>query len=332
MSFLDHRPEGPVSLYYYDATNPEARTFLWERVRAHYLSHGIHVFWLDVAEPEAHPLEPDNLRFHLGNGLAVANAYPFFHELGFYEGLRDAGHTAVLNLCRCAWAGSQRFGALVWSGDIDSTFEAFRAQVRAGLNMGLSGIPWWTTDIGGFYGGEPASPSFRELLIRWFQYGAFCPVFRLHGYRNVVLQPGDPLLTGGPNEPWSFGDEAYEIIRDLLFLRERLRPYVLAQMQVAREKGIPPMRPLFFDFPDDPGCAAVDDQYLFGPDILVAPVLEEGARSRGVYLPAGVSWTDAWTGQTLAGGQHIVADAPLARIPVYLREGASVSLNPAAAQ
>src|SRR5581483_912094 len=129
--------------------------------------------------------------------------------------------------------------------------------VRAGLNIGLSGIPWWTTDIGGFYGGEPESPAFRELLIRWFQYGTFCPLFRLHGYR--VAEPGEStmLSTGGPNEVWSFGDEAYEIIKDLLFLRERLRPYIREQMQLAHEKGIPPMRPLFFDFPKDEACASL---------------------------------------------------------------------------
>ena len=187
----------------------------------------------------------------------------------------------------------------VWSGDIDSTFEALQAQVRSGLNMALSGIPWWTTDIGGFYGGDIHAPSFRELVVRWFQYSAFCPLFRLHGYRNPERNTGAMIDTGEENEAWSFGDEAYSIIKGLLFLRERLRPYIEEQMQVASDSGVPPMRPLFFDFPEDSESFIVDDQFLLGPDLLVAPVLYEGARSRKVYLPLGTTWTDAWSGETL---------------------------------
>lgn len=319
MTFQDNRPEGPVSVYYYDATNPEGRQFVWEQVHEHYYKHGISAWWIDACEPEMFPMDPDNLRFHLGNGLAVANIYPLLHERGLYEHMRAAGEERILNLCRSAWAGSQRYGAAVWSGDINSTFEALQAQVRAGLNMALSGIPWWTTDIGGFYGGDGASPSFRELLIRWFQYSAFCPLFRLHGYRNPSTDSHTMIHTGGPNEAWSFGEEAYAIIKDLLFLRERMRPYIEAQMLLAHEKGIPPMRPLFFDFPSDEACAEIDDQYLFGPDLLIAPVLLEGARSRKVYLPAGTTWTDAWNGQSIDGGQSIIAEAPLERIPCYIR-------------
>jgi alpha-D-xyloside xylohydrolase len=327
MVFLDNRPEGPAYLRYYDATNPEARQFIWEQVRDHYYRYGIKNWWLDACEPEMHPLDPDNLRFHLGNGLAVANAYPLLHERGFFEHMHAAGETGLLNLCRSAWAGSQRYGVAVWSGDINSTFEALQAQVRAGLNMGLSGIPWWTTDIGGFYGGDPDSPSFRELLIRWFQYAVFCPLFRLHGQREPARFDESMKLTGGPNEVWSFGDEAYAILRDFLFLRERLRPYILEQMQLAHERGIPPMRPLFFDFPEDGAGTTVDDQFLFGPDLLVAPILLEGARSREVYLPAGTVWTDAWSEHTLDGGQVITAEAPLARIPLYVRADARLPIR-----
>lgn len=273
------------------------------------------------------PVNPDNLRFHLENGLSVANAYPLLHERGFSEHMRSAGETAILNLCRSAWVGSQRYGAAVWSGDINSTFEALQAQVRAGLNMGLSGIPWWTSDIGGFYGGDPESPSFRELAFRWFQYATFCPLFRLHGHREPAPTAESMKLTGGPNEVWSFGDEAYAILKDLLFMRERLRPYILEQMQFAHEHGIPPMRPLFFDFPGDEACSHVDDQFLFGPDLLVAPVLIEGARHREVYLPAGTVWTDAWSGEIFDGGQCITAEAPLARIPLYLRAAAQLPIR-----
>ncbi len=326
-NFQDKRPEGPIGIYYYDATNPQAREFIWQQVREHYYNYGIKTFWLDACEPEMHPTEPDNVRFFPGNGAAVANAYPVLHERGFYEGMRDAGQTEILNLCRSAWAGSQRFGAAVWSGDIESTFEALQGQVRAGLNMGISGIPWWTTDIGGFYGGDPDAPAFRELLVRWFQYSAFCPLFRLHGYRINKSGVETMLNTGGPNEAWSFGEEAYAIIKELLALRERLRPYILQQMKLAQEKGVPPMRPLFFDFPADEESYTVEDQFLFGPDLLVAPVLTGGARSREVYLPVGINWTDAWTGQTLPGGQRVTADAPLKRIPVYTREGVQLPLS-----
>jgi alpha-D-xyloside xylohydrolase len=192
--------------------------------------------------------------------------------------------------------------------------------------MGLSGIPWWTTDIGGFYGGDPESPAFRELLIRWFQYSTFCPLFRLHGNRLLASEGLTMISGGGPNEAWSFGEEAYAIIAELLFMRERLRPYILEQMRLAHEKGIPPMRPLFFDFSGDEACASFDDEFLFGPDLLVAPVLTEGARSREVYLPAGTSWRDAWSGQNFEGGQRIVAEAPLERIPLYLRANAHLPI------
>jgi alpha-D-xyloside xylohydrolase len=319
MPFQDNQPAGLLYVHYYDSTNPEARQFIWDRVNKNYYQHGIKIWWLDACEPEMFPTHPDNLRFHLGNGSAVANIYPLLHEQGFYEHMREAGQTDILNLCRSAWSGSQRYGAAVWSGDINSTFEALQAQVRAGLNMGLSGIPWWTTDIGGFYGGDPEAPAFRELVVRWFQYSVFCPLFRLHGYRNLKTDSAMMLHTGGPNEAWSFGDEVYEIIKDLLSLRERLRPYIHEQMQVAHEKGTPPMRPLFFDFPADEASYSIEDQFLFGPDLLVAPILTADARQRSVYLPAGTTWADAWTGERVDGGQTITADAPLNRIPVYLR-------------
>ncbi len=325
MLFMDNRPEGPVYLQFYDATNPEARQYLWEQVRENYYQHGIHIFWLDEAEPDMWPMHPQNLRYHLGNGVEVTNLYPMLYARGFYEGMRAAGQEAILNLCRCAWAGSQRYGAAVWSGDIQSTFESLQAQVPAGLNIGLSGIPWWTTDIGGFFNGDPGTPYFRELIVRWFQYGAFCPLFRLHGFREPAALVPTPV--GGPNEVWSFGEEAYAIIKELLFLRERLRPYIMQHMRLASEKGTPLMRPLLFDFPGDETCWTVDDQFMFGPDLLVAPVLYEGMRSRTVYLPAGTTWTDAWSDELFAGGQWITAEAPLERIPLYLRAGAKLPIR-----
>jgi alpha-D-xyloside xylohydrolase len=236
--------------------------------------------------------------------------------------MRAAGETEFVTLSRSGWAGSQRFSSAIWSGDIASTFESLRAQVRAGLNLAMSGIPWWTTDIGGFHGGDIHTTYFRELIVRWFQYGVFCPIFRLHGHR----EPAPKLFSesGADNEVWSFGEEAYGIIRPLLFLRERLRPYLQRQMRLAAEKGLPPMRPLFVDFPDDKVCETVEDQFLLGPDILVAPVLEEGARGRKVYLPAGTEWTDAEKGKPHPGGEWRSVEAPLETVPVFLRAGSGL--------
>jgi alpha-D-xyloside xylohydrolase len=311
-------PGLPAPVHFYDATNPEAQTFIWERIREGYYQHGIKTYWLDACEPEMYPTDPENLRYHLGNGLAVTNIYPQVHARAFYEGLKSEGEDEIITLCRSAWAGSQKYGAAVWSGDIASTFEALQSQVRAGLNIGLSGIPWWTTDIGGFHGGDPDSPYFRELIIRWFQYGVFCPLFRLHGFR-LPADLDRYWESGGPNEVWSFGDEAYKIITDLLHLRERLRPYIMEQMSAAHVKGTPPMRPLFYDFPDDEEAWAVEDQYMFGPDLLVAPILHEGARSREVYLPSGTCWHDAWTGKILGAGYVNTVEASLNHIPLYVR-------------
>lgn len=261
------------------------------------------------------PPDEDNLRYYLGNGATVSNAYPMLHAKGLYELQEAEGDTGMVNLARSAWAGSQRYGVVLWSGDIASNFKALQTQVRAGLNAALSGIPWWTTDIGGFHNGDINSPTFRELIVRWFQYGVFCPIFRLHGHR----QPSPEPLYGAPNEIWSFGEPAYEIISKLLFLRERLEPYILEQMHLASTRGLPPMRPLFFDFPADEECVKVEDQFLFGPDLLIAPVLFEGARSRNVYLPAGTTWRDAWTDERYEGGQWIAVDAPLEKVPVFVK-------------
>jgi alpha-D-xyloside xylohydrolase len=318
----DSRRWGSVPMAYLDPTHPEARRLLWQRVRRSYYDVGIRLFWLDACEPEMDDPDFGRLHLHAGPAREIGCLYPLMHQRGFWEGLREAGEEEIITLCRSAWAGSQRYAAAVWSGDIESTFASLAEQVRAGLNMGLSGICWWTTDIGGFVMGDPASAYFRELIVRWFQYGVFCPLFRLHGCRV----PSDGF-SGGPNEVWAFGERAYGILREVMFLRERLRPYVMQQMHLASLTGTPPMRPLFFDFPDDPHSYEVEDEFLFGPDILVAPVTERGATQRAVYLPAGAEWTDAYGGERRRGGQRIVADAPLEHIPVYLRDGADLPIR-----
>jgi len=319
--FVDRSVPGPAYIHYYDATHPDARKHFWRIVRDNLYRYGIKIWWLDACEPETYPIHPDHLRYHLGPGLAVGNIYPLLHVRGFYEGMKAEGETEIICLCRSAWAGSQRYGGAVWSGDLYSTFEDLRSQVRAGLNMAVSGIPWWTTDIGGFIGGDPEDEGFRELIVRWFQYGAFCPLFRLHGNR---LPEKD--FNGGPNEVWSFGKKAFAIIREVLLMRERLRPYILAHMRVAHETGLPMMRPLFFDFPDDAKSWEIDDAFMFGPDLLVAPVLYEGKRSRSVYLPAGTEWRAVWSDKKIAGGQEIDVEAPLQQIPLFLRGDATLPI------
>ena len=323
MYFVDVQAEQGIYVHYYDSTHPDARKYIWGKVRQGYFQSGIKTFWLDACEPEMNPFMPENLRFYAGDGEAVANIYPLQHAQGFFEGMQAEGEQEILFLCRSAWAGSQRFGAAVWSGDIFSTFPALRAQIKAGLNMGLSGIPWWTHDIGGFRGGDPTSPSFRELIVRWFQFGVFSPIFRLHGHRLPLTDD----FGGGPNEAWSFGEEAYQIIKKYMFMRERMRPYVMEQMQVAHKTGLPLMRPLFIDFPSDATCWQIEDEYMFGPDLLVAPILELDSRTRKVYLPCNTTWRDAWTEQVYPGGQWLTVDAPLERIPLFLRGESRLPVN-----
>lgn len=307
-----------------DFTNPEARRYIWEKIRKNYADKGIRLFWLDVAEPEYSAYDFDNYRYHLGPDLRIGNLYPSEYAKTFFEGLQSVGDRQPVNLIRSAWAGSQKYGALVWSGDIASSFDSMRTQLKAGLNMGLAGIPWWTTDIGGFYGGNPSDPEFRELFARWFAWGAFLPVMRLHGDRQPTkgqqgTTGGACCLSGADNEVWSYGDEVLKICEKYLELRESMRSYVREQMRAAHEKGAPVIRPLFYDFPEDARAWAVEDQYMFGPDYLVAPVTEPGRRARSVYLPAGAHWKPLEGGALLKGGQMIEAQAPLDVIPVYIR-------------
>ncbi len=250
---------------HFDATNPGARKYLWEKVKKNYYDLGIKIFWLDEAEPEYTYYDFDLYRYHLGPNLQIGNIYPVMYAKTFFEGMKASGQENIVNLLRCAWAGSQRYGALVWSGDIHSSFSSMRNQLAAGLNMGIAGIPWWTTDIGGFHGGNPDDPQFREVFIRWFQYGTFCPVMRLHGDREPHSEPlgtegGGVATSGAANEVWSYGEEAYEICKKYLAIRERIKPYVRKLMKEAHEKGTPVMRPLFYDFNDDDTAWEIEDQ------------------------------------------------------------------------
>jgi alpha-D-xyloside xylohydrolase len=319
---------------FFDATHPGARQFVWDKVKQNYYDKGIRVFWLDEAEPElmGH-YDFDLIRYHAGPALKVSNIYPLYYARAFYEGMTAAGQQDVLNLVRCCWAGSQRYGALLWSGDIESTFASLRRQLAAGLNAGLSGIPWWTTDIGGFVGGDVGDPEFHELLVRWFQFAVYCPVTRLHGFRkpyamdvtNFWRDFDEPFGSGAGNELWSFGPDVYDMLKECVLTREALRPYVSAQMTRAHERGTPVMRPLFYDYPDDPRSWEVEDQFLFGPDVVVAPVLYPGVTSRQLYVPPAGDWVDPRTGTMYEAGGTFELTAELATIPVLVRAGAPVA-------
>ena len=323
---LDYQMAFESPSVFADFTNPATRDYVWRLCKKNYYDLGIRIFWLDEAEPEYGIYDFDDYRYHRGTDLEVGNVYPLTYAQAFFEGQVSAGQHEVVNLLRCAWSGSQRYGALIWSGDIHSTWEAFRSQVVAGLHVGIAGIPWFTTDIGGFYGGDQDRPGFKELLVRWFQFGTFCPVMRMHGnrepYEAVYGEDGyERCRSGADNEVWSFGPDVEEILIDHIRLRERLRPYIREIMDRASSEGGPIMRPLFYDFPNDPQGWDIADQYMFGSDLLVAPVMVPGATSRSVYLPKGSSWRDVYSGQEYEGGQRMEVDAPIERMPVFARSG-----------
>ncbi len=304
------------NLTYFDATNPDARTYVWEQLKEGYVKHGIRHFWLDCAEPEFRGYHLDTYRYHIGNTLKVANEYPKHYTKMVWEGLRSEGEEVPVSLVRSAWTGSQKYGALVWSGDVESTFEAFRNQVQAGISMGLCGFAWWTTDIGGFLHGDVDDPSFHELLIRWFEYAVFCPILRMHGDRMSSSHIPDGKPYSPPNELWSYGEEVFDILKQYVELRESLKDYIEALMEEAAETGAPLIRAMFYEFPRDKRCYELADQYMFGSRYLVAPVLALGARERTLYLPHG-NWRSLATGELFKGGRTVTVPAPLDVIPVF---------------
>ncbi len=316
---------------FYDATNPDARKYLFSKIKENYLKHGIKLFWLDVAEPEYTTYDFDNYRYYSGSCLETGNIYPMCYAKGFYDGLTSEGVDAPITLVRSAWFGSQRQGAILWSGDIHSRFEVLRMQFAAGLNVALCGIPWWTTDIGGFYGGDPKGDYFRELIVRWFQFGVFCPVFRLHGWRLPTGEGDEKMDSGlfdfetcGDNEIWSFGEDAYKIIYNLVMLRERIKPYIRKQFDKASTEGTPIMRPLFYDFPNDETTWKTEHQFMFGPDLMVAPVLYEKMYKRSVYLPRDAVWTETATKKEYEGGCKITVDAQINCVPLFVKKGSDL--------
>jgi alpha-D-xyloside xylohydrolase len=319
-----------------DTTSPAAAKWFWEAIRDRYIKpYHFDYIWLDETEPD---IDPAKDFFSIGSGSRYYNVYPLFHTASVYDGFRrDFGDSRrVMILARAAYLGAQRNGTVFWSSDIISTWDMLKRSIPAGLNFTATGMPYWDTDIAGFFSPfipadykAPHTPlidpsdargtvenyaDYPELFVRWFEWGAFQPVMRAHGERNH-------------NEVWSYGKQAEPILEKYLRLRYQLLPYTYSIAYGSYQTGAPFMRALFMDFPSDPNVADIPDEYMFGPAFLVAPVTEQGATHRSVYLPAGCEWYNYWTNERIKGGQTITANAPIDAIPLFVRAGSIIPLG-----
>jgi alpha-D-xyloside xylohydrolase len=311
-----------------DTTNPAVGRWYWDVIRENILSKGFDYLWADETEPD---LPPNGSYFHIGPGTRYFNVYPLFHTAALYDGYRrDFKHRALI-LARDAYLGAQRNGDFFWSSDIYPTWDTLRRQIPTGLDFTASGMAYWTDDIGGWEylpaEHHPAHPplldpsdardnvggydDYPELYTRWFEYGAFMPIFRTHGSRKH-------------NEVWSYGKQAEPILEKYLRLRYKLMPYIYSLAYHTYKTGAPYMRALFMDFPNDPNVAHRRYEYMFGPAFLVAPVYKQGQTSRKVYLPAGTDWYNYWTNQRYHGGQTIMVAAPIDTLPLFVRAGSII--------
>ena len=314
-----------------DTTNPQAARWYWDVIRENLISKGFDGIWTDETEPD---IPPNGSYLFIGPGTQYFNPYPLFHTAAIYDGFRRDERQRPQLLARAAYLGVQRNGAIIWSSDIYPTWDALTRQIPAGLDVTASGIPYWANDIGGFLDLPPShhpertpliDPSdvrenvggyddYPELFVRWFEYGSFDSIFRTHGSRKY-------------NEVWSYGKPAEPILEKYLRLRYQLLPYIYALGYKTYQTGAPYMRALFMDFPDDPKVTNLCDEYMFGPAFLVAPVTEQGATSRMVYLPAGTDWYNYWTNERVNGGQTINVAAPIDTLPLFVRAGSIVPLG-----
>jgi alpha-D-xyloside xylohydrolase len=313
-------PYHKAEMAVYDASNPDARKYYWQLMDDALFKIGVDAWWLDTTEPETEGREENiqlNHKLAIGSGNRYVNLFPLMTTTAVYEGQRAASEQKrVFILSRSAFAGSQRNAVTAWSGDINSDWITFQRQIPAGLNFSLSGLPYWTTDIGGFVSGNPDDPAYRELFLRWFEFGTFSPIFRVHGTRN-----------NDQNELWSYGADAQKILTSYDRLRYRLMPYIYSMAWMVTNSGYTPMRALAMDFRSDPRALNVGDQFMFGPALLVNPVTEPAAKTRHMYLP-NILWYDFWTGQKQTGGRTIDASAPLDRMPLYVRAGSIIPMGP----
>jgi alpha-D-xyloside xylohydrolase len=311
---------------WYNPFSTQGREIYWRQMRDQLFAKGVDGWWLDAPEPEINGMGFRTYTTGMGPGYEVYNAYPLMHSAAIYQGQRAAtDEKRVVILTRSAYAGQQRNSAITWSGDIQGTWQVLKNQIPAGLNFSLSGIPYWNTDTGGFFGnrsagnGDPSNPQYQELFSRWFQFSAFCPMFRVHG--SYGLRPGKEL--------YRFDEKTQGILRTYLDLRYRLLPYLYSVAWQVTANGGAFMRPLVMDFPKDPQVLGIGDQYLFGPAIMVTPVTTAGALTRPVYLPAGPApWYNFWTAETSPAGQRVEAAAPVQTLPLFIRPGSIIPLGP----
>ncbi len=299
-----------------DIFNPLARETHWNALNNNLYIYGVDSWWMDATEPENDALKGKNT--YLGQGDFYRLTYPLFVSQAVYEGQRKTSSMKrVCILTRSAFLGQQRYGTINWSGDVGSTWDAYRRQIVGGLNYNITGLPYWTTDIGGFFrprNTQYTDEKYHELLIRWYQWGAFNPIFRIHGFQSET-------------EPWKFGSRVEENMRTMLDLRYRLIPYIYSESYQVTKNGSTIMRPLVMDFRNDSKAFNQPYEYMFGKAFLVAPVTEPDITEWNVYLPQAASWYDFWSGQKYEGGQLINAQAPLNKIPLFVRAGSIVPMG-----
>lgn len=305
-----------------DLWNPKVRTNYYRMINDSMFAQGVDAIWLDGTEPENHA---PHAQTYLGSFDHYALTYPLEVTKSLYEGHRsDYPDQRVFNLTRSAFAGMQRYGAAYWTGDISATWEQFREQIPGGLNYSMAGLPYWTTDIGGFfrdktslnpkYDNQYTNPEYKELLTRWFEFGAFCPLFRIHGYKSNT-------------EVWRYGKAFEQTARKYLDLRYQLMPYIYTMASKITFDGDIMMKPLAFAYPHDQNTWDTGSQYLFGSSIMVAPVTDYKSRSRSVYIPQG-SWYNFWTGEKITGPKRMKAEAPLDEIPLFVKAGSIIPVGP----
>ncbi|HEX7411965.1 MAG TPA: TIM-barrel domain-containing protein, partial [Bacteroidales bacterium] len=299
-----------------DIYNPETQKTHWNVLNKNLFSLGVDSWWMDATEPENDALKGKQTYFGLGDFYRLT--YPLFVSKAIYDGQRKTDPSKrVAILTRSAFAGQQRYGTINWSGDVGWSWDTYKRQIVAGLNYNLTGMPYWTTDIGGFFRpgrGQYTDSRYHDILTRWFQWGTFNPIFRIHGYQTET-------------EPWKYGDTVMTNIRSMLDLRYRLIPYIYSEAWQISSKGSTMMRPLVMDFKDDPTAIAQPYEYMFGKSFLIAPITEPDVTEWNVYLPQSTGWYDFWTGKRFNGGQTIKTAAPQDKIPVFVKEGSIVPMG-----
>jgi alpha-D-xyloside xylohydrolase len=299
-----------------DMLHPQVRKKHWENMDKGIFQKGVDGWWMDAVEPENDKMH--GAKCYLGQGDYYRNTYPLFVSQAVYEGQRQTTSLKrVNNLTRCAFAGQQRYGTIVWSGDVGSTWDAFRRQINAGLGFCITGQPFFTTDIGGFFRPKTTQytdTAYHELLIRWFQYGTFNAIQRIHGYKTNT-------------ELWLFGDTVLQNCKEMIDLRYRLIPYIYSTSWQVSKNNASMMKPLVMDFRSDTNVYNKNMQFKFGASFLVAPVVSPKTNTLPVYLPKSTHWFDFYSGKTYQGGQTIIADAPLNKIPLFVKAGSIVPIG-----